>query len=94
MPTSLSTPSAFIRHDNHTPGLSFGLRNLGPACADFLFIRNTDSTNSAQISFDNAQGFTIRPGEIYSFELNNLRQYYTKALAGTPALEVILGSDR
>lgn len=94
MPVMLSSSSAIIRHDNHTAPGSFTVRTLSPNGADFLIIRNTDSTNNAQISFDGSQGFSIRPGEIFTFELINQRTYYTKATAGSPALEVMIGSDQ
>ena len=90
---TFSTPSPFIRHDNHTPTGSFVARTLSPNGADYILIRNTDGTSSAQISFDGTNGFTIRAGEAVAFELNNLRTYYTKAVSGSPALEVLTGSD-
>jgi hypothetical protein len=93
MPATLTLPSAFIRHDNHTPTGSFVVRTL-PSPTNFMLIRNVDTTNAAQISFDGTNGFTINPGELLCFELVRQRTYWTKASAGSPALQVLLGSDQ
>lgn len=87
----ISVDSPHVRHDNHTAPGSFTVRNFAEP-ADFLLIRNT-GTDSALISFDGTNGFTIKPDEIMSFNLRNQRSYFTKASAGTPTLEVLVGSD-
>jgi len=92
MAANISIPSPLVRHDNHTAPGSFTERTFAKP-ADFLLIRNTDTTDSALISFDGTNGFTLKPGEILTLSLKNKRTYFTKAAAGTPTLEVLVGSD-
>jgi len=92
MAANLSIPSPLVRHDNHTAPGTFTERTFVKP-ADFLLVRNTDTTNSALVSFDGLTGFTLKPDEILTLSLKNKRTYWTKAAAGTPALEVLVGSD-
>lgn len=93
MVASIDIPSPLVRHDNHTAPGSFTERTFAQP-ADFLLIRNTDATNSVLISFDGVNGFTLKPDEILTLSLRNKKTYFTKAVSGSPTLEVLVGSDQ
>ena len=56
-------------------------------------ISNTDSTDSVQFSADGTNGFTIKAGQSLGLDVSRRYTYFTKAVSGTPALEVLLGSE-
>ena len=84
---------ALVRHDNHSPGATFTIRQLVQP-STVLLIRNVDGNDSIQISFDGTNGFTLGPGEAMVFKFKGLNDYYTKKVSGSPAVEVLLGGDR
>lgn len=81
-----------IRHDNHTAPASFTVRNINPK-VNYIIIQNTSNSNDAQVSFDGISGFTISKRASFSIEASGLNKYWTKAVSGSPTLEVILAGE-
>lgn len=89
---SFRVPVSFIRHDNHTPTASLVARTFTKP-VDFVLFRNTDTSLSINVSFDGTNSFTLRPLESLSMEVVRMRGYYTQATSGSPALQVMTGSQ-
>lgn len=92
MPSEFRAASNKLRHDNHTAPGSLTERSFSQL-ANFLIIYNSDSSNAAEVSFDGTNTFPIPALSSFSIEVSQLKSYWTKATAGSPALKVLFGSE-
>jgi len=82
-----------FRHDNYTTAVG-AVTKTPTEPINFLRIKNTDSTDLVQISFDGGSTFyDIQPGETFELKTFALVSYDVKASANTPAVQALYGSE-
>ena len=91
MATRTRSDVNLIQHDNYSVGTGAVIKTpITPA--NFIFVRNLDTTNSLLISFDSgANFFSIVAGAVLSFDVDGLINYTIKSSAGTVATECLYG---